>query len=47
MSDLFDPVDVIDEEQLRVLATEADLAAAANTNMAFNANDKTAQQKKK
>jgi len=46
-SDLFDPIDVIDGEQLLALATEAETAVAANTNLAFNANDKTAQTKKK
>jgi hypothetical protein len=46
-SDLFNPCDYIDEEGLLKLMSKTETVAAKNTNLAFNANDKTAQRRKK
>lgn len=46
-SDKFDPKNTIDEEQLNILMYKDVVKAAKNTNLAFNANDKAANARKK
>jgi hypothetical protein len=46
-SDSFDPVNRLSEKQLYALAGSKVVHAAGNTNFAFNANDKTANRRKK
>ena len=46
-SEAFDPVHTLSEDQLYALANSKVVQAAGNTNFAFNANDKTANRKRK
>lgn len=46
-SEAFDPVHTLSEDQLYTLANSKVVQAAGNTNFAFNANDKTANRKRK
>ena len=46
-SDRFRPIDTIDTDTLRTFANTKLIKTAANTNLAFNPNDKTATRRKK
>ena len=46
-SDAFDPINTVNEDQLNILMYKDIVKAAKNTNLAFNANDKAANARKK